>query len=147
MNPEINPAEKEGRRFTKLWVVVVLTIGIVMGILLSLLAQAKEFWFGFGPFHFEIEPILTFYIVLSTVSLAMLVSLLIVYARVYKETRANFALGLLIVLFALLLHSLLSNPVLLILLAPIPFGFRPFLSIADIFTVVAYTVFLYLSLE
>ena len=143
VNPEINTVDRKGRQVTKLWVLVVLVVGVAMGILLSLFIQVEEF----EHFRFEIEPVLTFYIVLSTISLAMLISLLVVYSKVYVETKANFALGLVIVLGALLLHSLLSNPILLILLAPIPFGLRPFLSIADVFTVVAYTVFLYLSLE
>jgi hypothetical protein len=73
-------------------------------------------------------------------------SLVIVYLKVYSETRANFALGLVIVLSALLLQTVFSYPLVLgtqrVILVP---GILTLL--ADFLTIGAYTVFLYLSLE
>ena len=57
--------------------------------------------------------ILEFHIILSTIGMALLVALILVYARTYQQTKANFILGLLVVLFALLLQSLLTYPLLL----------------------------------
>jgi hypothetical protein len=76
-----------------------------------------------------------------------LVALVVVYVKMYRETKANFSLGLVIMLGALLLHSLISYPLLLVREGQIPIGPGEFLSTADIFMVVAYAVFLYLSLE
>ena len=77
----------------------------------------------------------------------LLVALILVYARTYKQTKANFILGLLVVLFALLLQSLLTYPLLLELELTPGFAFAVFSPVADIFTIIAYAVFLYLSLE
>ncbi len=69
-----------------------------------------------------------------------------VYLKVYSETRANFALGLVAVLSALLLQTLFSYPLVLgtegVILVP---GILT--TLADFLTIGAYTVFLYLSLE
>lgn len=77
--------------------------------------------------------------------MALLVALIIVYARTYLQTKANFILGLLVVLFALLLQALLTYPVILEL--ETGFAIEVFSPVADVFTIIAYTVFLYLSLE
>lgn len=147
-NPDMNLAERKGRSASRVWVLVVIAVGLVSGVVLSLLMQFREIWFGYNRFLFErIEPLLTFHVILSTIGMALLVSLLVVYVHVYAETKANFALGLIIVLAALLLRSLLSSPLLLFVVGTIPLGPRAFLSVADVFAVVAYAVFLYLSLE
>jgi len=134
-----------------IWLMAVLLIGIGAGVILSIFDQIHGFGFGFGfgrqlPFNL-LEPVLTLNAILSTTSIALLVALLIVYVRLYSETRANFSLGLVIVLCELLLNSLISHPLLLVRAGPIPLGPREFLSTAEIFLVVAYAVFLYLSLE
>jgi len=139
-------SKKKGHTISKLWVLVVLAIGIGTGVLLSAFTAARELAFDFYRFRF-IEPVLASRIVLSTTSIALLVALIVVYVKVYRETKANFSLGLLVVLFALLLRSLLSYPLVLLLAGTIPLGPGTFLSSAEIFTVVAYAIFLYLSLE
>lgn len=148
MNSE--KATKKGQ--SKLWVPIVVLLGIVSGVLLYLWSSMNTYYdFGFEriPFQTRFGPEMfgEFHIILSTVSVALLVSLLVVYGRTYLQTRANFIFGLLIVLFALLLQSLLTFPVILgiaehILILP---DFTS--NLADIFTIIAYTVFLYLSLE
>jgi len=148
MNSE--KATKKGQ--SKLWVPIVVLLGIVSGVLLYLWSSMNTYYdFGFErtPFQTRFGPEMfgEFHIILSTVSVALLVALLVVYGRTYLQTRANFIFGLLIVLFALLLQSLLTFPVILgiaehILILP---DFTS--NLADIFTIIAYTVFLYLSLE
>jgi hypothetical protein len=73
--------------------------------------------------------------------------LAVVYLRVYAQTGARFALGITVVLFALLVQALVQYPLLLVLTGPFDEGQGTFLSFGDIFTIAAYTVFLYLSLE
>ena len=135
----------------RLLVPLVLLAGLALGTL-SALNLNLEFPGGpFGPsglyFKERIYEYLQYHIIFSTVSLALLLSLIAVYTRSYMQTKANFMLGLLIVLFALLLEGLLTYPLLHLMIegnVTIDAYYSP---ISDIFTVVAYSVFLYLSLE
>jgi len=150
-NSEINqPAVAPKKSLAgKLWVVVVLLAGLVAGILLSDLATLPEEYRG--PFFqrvpvFNPDPSIKLHIILTTVEVALMVSLVIVYLKVYSETRANFALGLVAVLVALLLQTVFSYPLVLgtegEILVP-----GPLTTLADFLTTGAYTLFLYLSLE
>ena len=133
----------------KLWVVVVLLVGLLAGILLSDLAtlpnESREPFFRGVPV-FNPDPSIRLHIILTTVEVALMVSLVIVYLKVYRETRARFTLGLVAIFAALLLQTLFSYPLLLgtgiVLLVP---GLLTLL--ADFLTIGAYTVFLFLSLE
>ncbi len=134
----------------KLWIVVVLLMGLLAGLLLSdaatLPAEQPRPFFLQGIPYFNPDPRIQLHIVLTTMEVAMLVALVVVYAKVYNETRANFALGLVLVLGALFLQTLFSYPLLLgtegVILVP---GILT--ELADFLTLGAYTLFLYLSLE
>jgi hypothetical protein len=150
-NSGINQPAVAPRKSTagKLWVVVALLAGLVAGVLLSDLATLPEEYRD--PFFrqfpvFNPDPYIRLHIVLTTVEVALLVSLVIVYLKVYSETQANFALGLVIVLSALFLQTLFSYPLILgtqgVILVP-----GTLTMLADFLTIGAYTVFLYLSLE
>jgi hypothetical protein len=139
--------KKRGSTVSKLWVPIVILVGTVIGIIsyeiateISGFPHFNRFGQPFGP-----DVYLEFHIILSTVGMALLVALIVVYIRTYLQTRANFILGLLVVLFALLLQALLTYPVLLEL--ETGFAIEVFSPVADVFTIIAYTVFLYLSLE
>ncbi len=138
----------------KLWVPVVLLIGLVIGGLISVTtAQSAGFEFWQAPngmlyFHqLPPDPAFGYHVILTTVEVALLVSLVVIYARMYAETKANFALGLVVVLVALFLQAVLSYPIVedLIVTPQIEPGFWS--PVADVVSVCAYTVFLYLSLE
>lgn len=164
-NANQNPADRDrtgkkagrGRLASLLWVIIVLAIGAMVG-LISYLAIAPHIVVltpgpPFGDFgHLPDRGLLTvlaWHIILSTVSIALLVSLVVVYGRTYSQTRANFALGILIVLIALLLQQLFTYPVFqLILVGSTLLTRTPVYDFAaDVFTIVAYSIFLYLSLE
>ena len=140
-----NQNKRSGIVLGKLWVPVVLFVGAVVGIVSYELTISG---LPPSPFVRPFEDVfLEFHIILSTIGMALLVALIVVYARTYLQTKANFILGLLVVLFALLLQALLTYPVLLeIEIAPRP-AIEVFSPVADFFTILAYTVFLYLSLE
>jgi hypothetical protein len=139
--------KKKGTTVGKLWVPIVIFVGTVMGIVAYVVATEISGFPHFNRFgqFFGPDVYLEFHIILSTVGMALLVALIVVYARTYLQTKANFILGLLVVLFALLLQSLLTYPVLLEL--ETGFAIEVFSPVADVFTILAYTVFLYLSLE
>ena len=134
----------------KLWVVVVLLGGLVSGVVLSDLAtlpdQGRPYFFRGVP-YFNPDPTIRLHVVLTTVEVALLLSLVVIYLKIYTETKANFALGLVIVLGALLLQTVFSYPLVLGLEGPVLFIQGRLPTISDILTISAYTVFLYLSLE
>ena len=132
----------------KLWVVVVMLLGLIGGILVSDLATLPEIErprFFYNVPVFNPDPSIRLHIVITTIEVALLLALVVVYVKVYSETRANFALGLVVVLSALFLQTLFSYPLLLgtrgIIFVP-----GTLTLLADFLTLGAYTVFLYLSL-
>lgn len=129
-----------------------LLVGILLGYLSSYLAPATEeprfeHYGNFFYFSWTTDPVIRLHVALTTLQLVLLLSLVAVYLKVYADTRANFSLGLVVVLWALLVEGILSYPLLQGMAGPVPVGPGPFLLFADIFVIVAYTVFLYLSLE
>jgi len=148
-----NSSGEQGKKapgIGKLWVPIVLFIGTVCGIISYEIASEYTRFPHFpfrGPGLIGPDIFLEIHIILSTIGIALLVALIVVYARTYMQTRANFILGLLVVLFALLLQSVLTYPVLLELEVAQGFAIVVFSPVADVFTIIAYTVFLYLSLE
>jgi hypothetical protein len=137
------PGEKKGP--SKAWLPAVVAIGLIVGIVLSYNVPAPFGYWRFGPEQFY--DALVLHTVLSTVSIALLVALTLIYLRVYAETGARFALGITVVLLALLLQALVQYPLVLVLSGPYGEGQESFLTFADVFTIIAYAVFLYLSLE
>jgi len=146
------PSKGEERRYLqKLWVPVVLVVGFVVGEALAYGTEMPEYEVRGGPFGyfhpFPNNPIFPYHVVLATMEVTLLLALLVVYGRMFLETKANFALGLIVVLIALLVQTLLSNPVVVDLMGTPYLGPGYLTPTADIFTVCAYSVFLYLSLE
>jgi hypothetical protein len=85
--------------------------------------------------------------VLSTVNLALLVILLIIYLRVYSDTRSEFALGLIVFALAMMMYAITSNPWL-----QSGFGFRgsglgPFAFFPDLFALVALVILLFFAVR
>lgn len=134
-------ANPEKRSLGKLWLPVVLGIGALAGVGLALLPAPTP------PYPREEFLGRTLHILLSAMVVALLTALLVVYAKVYADTGARFALGLLLVLAFLLFQAVLVFPLLLGLVGLFyegPFRVAPF---SDTLGIVAYSVFLYLSLE
>jgi hypothetical protein len=131
---------------TKLWLPVVITIGVLVGATLAYFIPAPFGCYAFGGCE-RFQGVLILHTILSTVSIALLVALIVIYVRVYAATGARFSLGITVVLFALMLQALIQYPPFLVGYGPFGEGQAPFLSSADVFTIVAYTIFLYLSLE
>ena len=147
--PEPTPsAEKKTKLSAELWVAIVLAIGIGVGLLIALLTppggSAPMPMPGMTGHHMGDEDA---GIVLSTVSVALLVALLVLYSRTYQETKAKFTLGLVFFLSALLLQTLLSSPMLFRMFGHALGMLAPFVLIAELFKVAALAIFLYLSLK
>lgn len=86
-------------------------------------------------------------VILSTLAMALLAALFVVYARTYRETRAPFILGLLFFLLALLLETVLTSPFVFTGLGLPPGRLAPYLTFGQLFMDAALAIFLYLSLQ
>jgi hypothetical protein len=133
----------------KVWVPVVLIVGLTIGILIAsvptpLYGPMPRRGHHFGP-HFETADDVV--VILSTLSIILLIALVAVYTRIYAETRATFAVGLVTVFIALLLQSIATSPLVYGAFGQASGGLGGFLLLADIFKVTAFTILLYLSLE
>jgi|SRR3990170_516655 len=137
------------RNGAKLWVPAALIAGVAAGILLSALpSPSGGRWPGRGPawaLHFETAADVD--VVLSTVGAALLIALVLVYARTYRETKAVYALGLTVVLVALLVETILTSPLVYGAFGEAAGGLATYLLLANVFKIGAFTGLLYLSLQ
>jgi hypothetical protein len=130
------------------WMIVVLGVGLLVGLALAFTVHVPA-----GPPPGPGAPpvpsttIAQLALVLSTLNLALLVALLVVYGRTYRTTRAPFMLGLWVFLLALLLENVLISPLLFTAFGAGPGGLGRFLTVGQFLMSVALSVFLYLSLE
>src|SRR2546427_10978274 len=88
------------KRGASVWVPIVLPIGLVAGLGFLFLPSPVQHPFGRLPPEFE--KLETFGLIVSSLNVGLLLALLVVYARMYSEPGANFALGLVLVLVAVL---------------------------------------------
>jgi hypothetical protein len=70
-----------------------------------------------------------------------------VYADIYRKTRSEFTVGLIIFSATLLLYALTSNPIVIRAFGFRLFGLGPFALLPDVFTFVALIILLYLSIK
>ncbi|MBC7130472.1 hypothetical protein H5T51_04545 [Candidatus Bathyarchaeota archaeon] len=70
-----------------------------------------------------------------------------IYADIYRKTRSEFTIGLIIFSAALLLYALTSNPIIIRAFGFRPLGLGPFALLPDLFAFAALMVLLYLSFK
>jgi hypothetical protein len=146
-------SSEKGTRISKVWVPVVLVIAVLLGLVLAETIPSPPVCpagYYCPPEYFfllSVRGALILHVILSTIEIVLLVSLVMVYLKVYADTRANFSLGLIIVLGALSVHSFLSYPLVVNEIGPVLYGSGLFFPYTDLLTIIAYSVFLYLSLE
>ena len=85
--------------------------------------------------------------ILSIINMALAAVLLTVYFGIYRRTRAQFNLVLVIVALTLLCYSLVANPLVSAILGYEGSGLGPFFILPDLFSLAALSALLYLSLK
>lgn len=126
----------------------VLVGALVVGVIAFYFASQSSFttWHGMGMHQgADYEIYYTVKAVLASVNTVLLTSLLYIYLKVYRETGLEFSLGLVVTSFALLLYSLVSNPLLVNFSGFRGSGLGPFAMLPDLFTCVASFTLLYIS--
>lgn len=130
---------------------------IAVAILASVLA-ASTFWLRRSPWERHLPPsqidmpgdVEFFYTaeaVVSTINVTLLIFLLATYISIYRKTRSEFTIGLIIFSAVLLLNAVASNPLMIWAFGFRPFGLGPFALLPDLFTFGALAVLLYLSIK
>src|SRR4030042_1722512 len=146
MEPRMN-------RNIKIWLVVISTLAAIA--ILAAFWASSVFPSSLFPqrpqppegvrFDFEF-----FYIaqtVLSTVNVALLCYLLTTYVDIYRKTKSQFTLGLILFSLVFLLRTLTANPLFMSIFGFMAFGLGPFALLPDLFEFLALTVLLYLTLK
>ena len=100
-----------------------------------------------GPLPQDIEFFYTANTVVSSVNVTLSAFLLVTYIGIYRKTRSEFTIGLVIFSLVFLLNALASNPFIMWAFGYRPIGLGPFALLPDLFTFVALAVLLYLSLK
>jgi hypothetical protein len=83
----------------------------------------------------------------TLINIVIAVILIGMYVKIYREVKSDFTIGLIVVMFALLFYAITSNPYIQWLFSYRGFGLGPFILLPDIFTTIALSVLLYLSLK
>ncbi len=142
-------APRRATRGAELWAPVTIVAGLVLGVVeLLLWPHPRSPAGGPGPGGMMAPPDVTVaFALFSSIDIALLVALVAVYLRTYRETRAQFALGLLVFLVVLLFEAVAGTPFLFAVFGLQPGNLGPFLLLGTILEMVALLIFLLLSLE
>jgi hypothetical protein len=138
----------------KIWAVIIVTL-IVIAFLAALWASytlpASEFPERQLPAPYNIRGDFEFFYimqtVISTVNVVLLIFLLTIYIDVYRKTRSEFTIGLIIFSAVFLVRAITANPLFIRVFGFGAFGLGPFALLPDLFEFVALTVLLYLSIK
>ena len=148
--------KNEMGRNPRTWLLLVLLPILLVVALLAVIWAALTFWSPRLPWMSPERPpyipwdIEFFYIaktVISTINMTILIFLVLVYADIYRKTRSEFTIGLIIFSATLLLYALASNPIVIRAFGFRAFGLGPFALLPDLFTFAALVVLLYLSIK
>jgi len=147
--------KREMNQKSRTWPLLILLPILVVVAILAATWATSTFWYPRPPWQprlpYEIPGDIEFYYiaktVVSTINVTMLIFLLISYIDIYRKTRSEFTIGLIIFSATLLLYALVSNPMVISIFGFRIFGLGPFALLPDLFTFAALIVLLYLSVK
>lgn len=95
----------------------------------------------------DLELFYTIKTIVSSVNVTLLVFLLVTYLNIYRKTQSEFTVGLILFSVVLLLYAMVSNPIVQVAFGYRAFGLGRFAMLPDLFSLIALTVLLYLTLK
>jgi hypothetical protein len=141
-------------RSMRIWSILAILVVVTF---LSALWAMSTVWRPFSPFEHRLPPereipgdIEFFYTaktVVSTVNVTLSIFLLVSYIDIYRKTRSEFTIGLMIFSAVFLLNALASDPLVIWVFGFRPFGLGPFALLPDLFAFGALITLLYLSVK
>jgi hypothetical protein len=138
------------------WLLLLLLPILVVVAILAALWATSTFWFPrpwehrwLPPYEIpgDIEFFYTAKTVVSTINVTLSIFLLLIYISIYRKTRSEFTIGLIIFSMVFLMNALASNPLVTWIFGFRAFGLGPFALLPDLFTLGALAVLLYLSVK
>jgi len=135
---------------------VILAILVVVAVLTAIWATSTSLFprFPWGPrpppdsqIPGDIELFYAVNSVVSTINVTLAIILFVLYAGIYRKTRSEFTIGLMVFSAVFLLNALASNPIVIRTFGFQPYGLGPFALLPGLFTFGALVVLLYLSLR
>ena len=129
---------------------------LIVVTLLAAVWAASTLWFPpAGPFEprerppiqYDIEIFYDVETVVSVINVTLSAFLLLAYVSIYRRTRSEFTVGLMILSAVLLLHAFVSIPLVHRVFGFTEFGLGPFVMLPDLFTCLALAVLLYLTFK
>jgi len=146
--------EKRMTNSQRNWLILITLI--VVGVLATLWATST-LWFPQQPLEprqrpppeniLDIELFYTAETIISTINAALSIILLLLFISIYQKTRSEFTIGLMIFSGVLLLHALVSIPLIQHGFGFFEVGLGPFAMLPDLFTLAALSVLLYISVK
>jgi hypothetical protein len=85
--------------------------------------------------------------VISTVNIALLTALLIIFINVYRKTRSEFSFGLILFGFAFLIKDLIASPFMIGAFSFSISGLGPFIVLPDLLEFAVLTILLHLNIK
>jgi hypothetical protein len=85
--------------------------------------------------------------IISTINIALLVILMVIYVNIYVKTRSPFTIGLVIFALIFLVRDLTSSPFVTAIYGFRAYGLGPFAFLPSLFELVALSILLYLSVK
>ena len=85
--------------------------------------------------------------IISTINIALLVILTLIYVNIYIKTKSNFTIGLIIFALVFLVENLTSSPLITSLYGFRAYGLGPFEFLPGLFEFFALSILLYLSIK
>lgn len=87
------------------------------------------------------------YTILSTINIALLVVVTLIYVDIYIKTRSQFTIGLVIFALVFLVKDVTSSPLVISYFRFRPYGLGPFELLPGLFEFFALAILLYLSVK
>jgi hypothetical protein len=135
------------------WLVLVT---VIVAAALAALWATSTVWFPQFPFRLrppppenrvDIELFYTVETIVSVINVTLSVFLLLMYVSIYRKTRSEFTMGLIIFSAVLLIHGLVAIPLVQRAFGFSQVGLGPFAMLPDLFTCAALAVLLYLTFK
>lgn len=126
----------------------IIVVALVIGIAAYIFAAQGDYTIGRGMGGHQSGDLAIYYTfkaVLSSINAFLLIILSSIYWKIYRDTSLQFSLGLVIFSIALLMYSLVSNPLLVSVAGYRASGLGPFAMLPDLFTCIASFTLLYIS--
>ena len=86
-------------------------------------------------------------VVIAVVNTTILAILFVTYVSIYRKTKSEFTIGLMIFSGILLLQSITGNPMIYRMFGFLALGLGPFIMLPDLFLFIALSVLLYLTIK